>query len=583
MKRILFFVHYNKYNGLLEYVLHLLKNIKSIYNRIVFISNSFIPHKQKENLNGLCDTIIIRENNGFDFGAWKDGILQEGWDALSTYDNITLMNDTCFGPLFDLKQIYLQMEQTNVDFWGLTNYRFTKQGMPGTNRFVPEHIQSYFLCFSKKVSLSSVFQIFWDTIKYEKDIKKVIQKYETQLTSILARSGFTYKVYFDTRNYNLSHFNYCLHYPDLCIENKVPFVKIKSFICFSHPKYIIQLIRGLNYPVCLIHNYFTEIYNPNVNLQICEKMITTKNINSIAFSFAKVAIHLHVFFLDIFEKYIQIFDDYSFKFDLFITTDTLEKKEYIEKYLDNHITGRKLKEIVITENKGRDILPWLKIKNKLEVYDIVGHFHTKKSGSAYHWIGITWLQDIFNTLLIPINRILFSFFKNVNIGIIIPEIPYIFQYYYLFSFPKETKLHQIMAEMWGKMGCKKEIDFKDLLTAIMPFGTMFWYRPIALKSLIDFPLENFYTVPDEPFPLNNTVLHAIERLLVYIAWNDGYDYRIMTYDEPKYVSFESNIILNKYIAEYELIKKSKTYRIGNFFLFLPKLLKTFVRSCVHCR
>ena len=32
-------------------------------------------------------------------------------------------------------------------------------------------------------------------------------------------------------------------------------------------------------------------------------------------------------------------------------------------------------------------------------------------------------------------------------------------------------------------------------------------------------------VPEEPLP-QNSILHAIERLLIYIAWNEHYDFRI---------------------------------------------------------
>ncbi|MDR1421185.1 MAG: hypothetical protein LBI86_12490, partial [Treponema sp.] len=170
MKNILFFAHYNKYDLLQDYVLYLLDHIKHIYDRIVFISNSKIPDDKYENLAGLCHSVIIRENKGFDFGAWKDALLREGWDKLTDYDTVTLMNDTCFGPLYDLYPVYEQMEARKTDFWGLTNYRTT--GKTKLSRDGPPYVQSYFICFGKKIIRSFTFQRFWNKVKYLEKYKK---------------------------------------------------------------------------------------------------------------------------------------------------------------------------------------------------------------------------------------------------------------------------------------------------------------------------------------------------------------------------------------------------------------------------
>ena len=62
-----------------------------------------------------------------------------------------------------------------------------------------------------------------------------------------------------------------------------------------------------------------------------------------------------------------------------------------------------------------------------------------------------------------------------------------------------------------------------------PGGTMFWARPEALKLLFDLGLDgNDY--PDEPVPLDGTILHAIERLLPFVARQAGY--RLLTTHVP---------------------------------------------------
>jgi lipopolysaccharide biosynthesis protein len=54
-----------------------------------------------------------------------------------------------------------------------------------------------------------------------------------------------------------------------------------------------------------------------------------------------------------------------------------------------------------------------------------------------------------------------------------------------------------------------------------PVGTMFWCRPQALRPLFDLKLS-WEDYPPEPLPSDGTILHAIERLLPFIAQHEEY-------------------------------------------------------------
>jgi rhamnosyltransferase len=215
------------------------------------------------------------------------------------------------------------------------------------------------------------------------------------------------------------------------------------------------------------------------------------------------------------------------------------------------------------KNQGRDIIPWLSIKDRLNQYDIVGHFHTKKILKTEEWKDITWLDDILYSLLHDIRSIINEFQRNDNLGIIIPEVPYYTIYKNLVSPDCTANQNKISDNLWKRLKCHKQIDFRALKNIIFPAGNMFWYRPAALKSFFDLQLS--LDVFPETFQ-NENILHSIERVIVYIAWNEGYDYRI---------SFPSNMRESNFIETRKIydITNSTTYKMGKLLLTLPKLVR----------
>ena len=88
MQRLLLYVHYNKFNFISGHVLYQLEKIRPLYSRVVFISNSQLPEDVKSNLvaQHLVDDILERQNSGFDFAAWRDGMKTVGFDQLAHFD-----------------------------------------------------------------------------------------------------------------------------------------------------------------------------------------------------------------------------------------------------------------------------------------------------------------------------------------------------------------------------------------------------------------------------------------------------------------------------------------------------------------
>ncbi|MFH0402625.1 rhamnan synthesis F family protein [Streptococcus sp. A23] len=519
MKRLLLYVHFNKFDNLSSHVEYQLEHLRPLFSNVVFISNSHLNDDTVHRLiqNKLIDTYHQRENIGFDFAAWRDGMATVGFDELKNYDSVTLMNDTCFGPLWDMKEIYAHFESdSTIDFWGMTNFRKTKQ--------FNEHIQSYYLTFTQKVVQSEVFQSFWRGIQNFTNVQDVIDNYETNVTSTLVDAGFEYQVVFNTVEEDTTgmlHPDFSYYNPTAILSHQVPFIKIKTIDANQHiAPYILQAIEnGTNYPVDLIVSHMSNINYPDFKY-----LMGRKYLNSYAKPFSnqkKVAIHLHVFYVDLLQEFLNQFRNYNFDYTLFITTDSKNKHNEIELILEkNNIQA----EVFVTGNIGRDVLPMLKLKDKLEHFDYVGHFHTKKSKEADFWAGESWRKELIDMLVTPADEILSSLENQSEIGIVIADIPSFFRYNKIVDAHNEHRIAPEMNKLWNEMSLTKTIDFNAFHTFVMSYGTFVWFKYDALKPLFDLQLTDD-DVPVEPLP-QNSVLHAIERLLVYLAWDRHYDFRI---------------------------------------------------------
>ena len=81
------------------------------------------------------------------------------------------------------------------------------------------------------------------------------------------------------------------------------------------------------------------------------------------------------------------------------------------------------------------------------------------------------------------------------------------------------KNYDITVELAEKLGITVPIDKKK--EPIAPLGTMFWFRPKALKLLFDQDWE-YKDFPAEPNKIDGTLLHAVERIYSYVVQQEGY-------------------------------------------------------------
>ena len=255
VKRLAIFVHYSKILRISDADMYLLNDLKDSAD-IVFVSNSELLPDQVSMLAHFTKKIILRENKGFDFGAWRDALHEVD---LSDYDELVLMNNSVYGPFRPFREIFSRMAGNDADFWGMTEFpetynsrREEVKNLP--NCIIPRHIQSYFIAFRKQVFTSDAFRDFWEKVHDVSTISDVVAQYEMHLTKHLENAGFKSDVYLRTAsrlqesNSADPEFNAIYCRPRDFLILGFPFLK-KNFFFYMEQK-------GINETVLLVSKLF---------------------------------------------------------------------------------------------------------------------------------------------------------------------------------------------------------------------------------------------------------------------------------------------------------------------------------------
>lgn len=214
MKRLLIYFIYDDAGIVDDYILYALTKLKPFFCRTFVVANGVLTEEALLQLNSVVDYVLVRPNKGFDVWAYKAALDFHGWSELALYDEVVLMNYTIMGPVYELDDMFATMEERNVDFWGITKC-FREDSPEAVEMwhnplgYIPEHIQSSFTAFRRRLVTSSVFHNLWDTMPMIKSYYESGGTYEQVLTKNLAQEGFTWDCYTDYSSITKEYYGCC--------------------------------------------------------------------------------------------------------------------------------------------------------------------------------------------------------------------------------------------------------------------------------------------------------------------------------------------------------------------------------------
>jgi lipopolysaccharide biosynthesis protein/SAM-dependent methyltransferase len=226
-----------------------------------------------------------------------------------------------------------------------------------------------------------------------------------------------------------------------------------------------------------------------------------------------IAVHVHLFYIDMMKDICDRLANIRRPFDLYVSVGRDTDCSNIERQLRSLAPCAKKVVVERVPNRGRDISPLIvQFGRRLARYDIVGHFHTKKS--AHNPNLRTWCIDVLNLLLgEPGSRgghVAHIFEKlRANSKVIYPE-----GRREILQDRTRWAENRDIAQTILKRYTKWSVD--DFPAIDFPEGSMFWARGECLRGLLLLPVT-FNDFPEEPIPADGTLAHALERLILIFA------------------------------------------------------------------
>lgn len=226
----------------------------------------------------------------------------------------------------------------------------------------------------------------------------------------------------------------------------------------------------------------------------------------------KPPVIVHAWHLEEFEEILSLIARQQFYSRLIVTTH-VEKKHLVEEMLSKHCVPF---EIHAFENRGRDVLPFLRVANMLadSGEDLVLKLHTKRSAHIAN--GAQWRQELVSGIATPnaVDGIISSFERNPKLGMVTAD-----------------NHRQSIADFMGAnrpgllyLSSLFGVPLSDLTETCFPSGNMFWVRLAALRPVLDGMLKAS-DFESENSQTDGTTAHALERIFGASVAFTGFEFR----------------------------------------------------------
>jgi lipopolysaccharide biosynthesis protein len=341
MRRICVFSFYDPQGIIDDYVVFFLRKLGEFAETILFYSNGALSRDSEIKLRGVVDDVILRANVGFDVLAYKEGLERIEYNREGLYDEVLMVNHTCYGPLFPFAELFDEMEGRECDFWGVSAHaEMTPNPLTGVG-ILPYHLNAHFIAVRAGMLGSRSFRQYWDDISVPSSYKEAILNHEARFTQHFTNLGYKASCYLNKRVYD-SPYPAMIEVDETLIDRN-PLIERRAF--FHDPSFFEQ--NGADLPRALKILARTSDYDPELIWRntVRQAELRTLNTNAAltsmlpdvrmkqnapAYDYGSLAVCVHVYYTDMLQEIVSRTQTIPVPYDFIATTDTQAKKVVIE-------------------------------------------------------------------------------------------------------------------------------------------------------------------------------------------------------------------------------------------------------------
>lgn len=534
-RRLGIFFFYDAEGVVDRYVEVMLADMKKNVSELTIVVNGDLAAKSYAKLKALGDDVILRPNTGLDAWAYRTALKFHGWKKLASFDEVVLFNATIMGPVYPFSEMFTEMASRDIDFWGITWFHQVDVDPFGTTPegYIPRHIQSHFMAFRKSMVSSRDFTQYWENLPEMRDYFDSVGKHEAPFTQRFERLGFRSDIYVNTEDLEGVTYQPILFAPKYLIEAKrCPVFKRRSFF-HNYSDVLDQSVGNATLDLYEFLRDSTDfdtdlIWNNALRSMNLADLVKNLQLDyvlpcegpEVALEGERVALVLHLYYSDLIDKTLAYASSMPEDADIIVTVGTQEKADKVAEATKSLPYNF---DIRLIENKGRDVSALLVgVKDIVEDYDYICFAHDKKvtqlepqsKGDGFA------LKCFDNTLASKgfVANVIRKFQQEPRLGMMFPTPPNHADYFPVYSFGWGQNFSRTK-KLLSELGVHVPLDPEK--EPVAPLGTMFWFRPKALKPLFDLDWE-WADFPAEPNGTDGTLLHAVERAYAYVAQSEGY-------------------------------------------------------------
>lgn len=284
-----------------------------------------------------------------------------------------------------------------------------------------------------------------------------------------------------------------------------------------------------------------------------------------------IAIHLHLFYVDLLEEFVTYFKNIPYPFHLYISCVKGADVKYVENYTRSELSHMQEVVVKVLPNRGRDIAPfYVGFQKEIQQHKYVLHIHSKKSKHIEKG-GSDWRVYSLDSLLGTkelVETIIQKFENEHSIGLIYPEVHPDIPMIGFTWMANGTGGQKLLEQM--------SIPYEEGLFSY-PTGSFFWARVDAIRPIFEKGLS-VKDFPAEKGQIDGTLAHVLERAIAFVNRAGGYHSYIVDVEEDAF-RYDKSL---KPFREYMCLDKEKMkeelmqYESISFGVFDTLLVSDFI-------